>query len=101
MLGSLTQHIPWSLKIVSRVPSNGKSLPYLESVHLGAERFITILTIGFCLCAQRLCAFILHDGCMKTRRGEAGNTLKLAVNIYVNAHMCLLLGRGATTFKEI
>lgn len=60
MLGSLTQHMPWILKIISWVPSNGKSLPFLESVHLRAEKFISILTTEFFICVQSLCALMLH-----------------------------------------
>lgn len=39
------RHIPWILKIISWAHLNGKPLPYLESVNLGAERFISTPTI--------------------------------------------------------
>lgn len=96
------RHIPWILKIISWAHSNGKSLPYLESVHLGAERFISIPTTEFSLCVQKLCALMLHDWVhedKKRRERESGNTLKLAINIYANVHICLMLERDPTSFK--
>jgi hypothetical protein len=60
ILGSLTQHIPQILKTCSRVPSNGKSLPNLESAHWGVERFISLPPKEFSLWAQRLCVLMLH-----------------------------------------
>ena len=101
MLGSLTQHIPQILKIGSPVPSNGKSLPYLESVHLGAERFISIPTSEFSVCTQAS-ALMLHERMHEDRKRRVWECPETSCK-YVCKCVYVSFARegGLTTFKEI